>query len=314
MKKLWISTLLIISATGYLSYSNNNTKPNTSITVKADKDAANLETDDINKWKNKLGIADISKFENLNKAMNNFDNLNNISKNASSGVASAIATASTMKNLGNNKHTISGSVGYYGKETAGAISYSTHYKNFGFGANASFNSRLEFGAGAGFSYTFGKGEKEVINVVAPTLAIDENESRIENLEKENKEIKEELIKLSKLIKSFDENKNKVEDIYTIYGFNSNKFILNKKQIDVIDALVPNLQNREIIVIGYTDTDGNDKYNLELGLNRANSVKVYLENKGIKVNQIRTVGFNELITNNNTLENKSLNRRVELIVK
>ncbi|AVL43377.1 hypothetical protein CEP89_05970 [Streptobacillus moniliformis] len=161
---------------------------------------------------------------------------------------------------------------------------------------------------------------EPIKVVAPVIAmkkegkIDENERRIEILENENIELNEKLEKLSMLIKNIEEKQNKKKEVYTIYGFNSNKFTLNKNQMAIIDALITNLENKEIIVVGYTDTDGNDKYNLNLGLSRANSVKAYLESKGIKVLVSKSVGFNELIKDNNTMENKALNRRVEIIVK
>ncbi|WP_064607130.1 OmpA family protein [Streptobacillus moniliformis] len=161
---------------------------------------------------------------------------------------------------------------------------------------------------------------EPIKVVAPAIAmkkegkIDENERRIEILENENIELNEKLEKLSMLIKNIEEKQNKEKEVYTIYGFNSNKFTLNKNQMAIIDALITNLENKEIIVVGYTDTDGNDKYNLNLGLSRANSVKAYLESKGIKVLVSKSVGFNELIKDNNTIENKALNRRVEIIVK
>ncbi|WP_064590818.1 OmpA family protein [Streptobacillus moniliformis] len=317
MKKM-LTAILLISGFGSLSYSNNNAKPNTSVTVKADKDAANLETDDITKWKQKLGVVDITQFNNINDTLKDFNKLNNISSKANSGVASAIATASNLKNIGDGKHTLSGSVGYYGKEAAGSIAYSTHYKNFGIGANASFNSRLEIGAGLGISYTFGKGEKEVINVVAPTIFNDnklyENENRIDVLEQDNKELREKISELSTLIKGIEENQNKVREIYTIYGFGSNKFNLKEEQKNILDSLIEKIKNREVVVIGYTDTDGNNKYNLDLGLNRADSVKKYLENKGIKVKEIRSAGFNGLIRDNKTLDNKAFNRRVELIVE
>ncbi|WP_064590840.1 YadA C-terminal domain-containing protein [Streptobacillus moniliformis] len=149
--------------------------------VKVNKDASNLDSKDIDKWKEKLGIKNN---ENTYFTKSQFDKLNNSVNTANSGVASAIATASTIKNLGNKKHTISGSIGYYGKEVAGAIAYSTHYKNFGFGANASFNSRLEVGAGLGLSYTFGKDEDKRLQEEINSLR-----KIVEDIVTENKELR-----------------------------------------------------------------------------------------------------------------------------
>ncbi|WP_065107431.1 OmpA family protein [Streptobacillus moniliformis] len=273
--------------------------------IKANKDASNLDNTDVIKWRKKLGIKD-NESGNFNKLK--FDELNNRINKANSGVASVIATASTLKNLGNGKHTLSGSIGYYGKEAAGAISYSTHYKNFGFGANASFNSRLEVGAGLGMSYTFGKDDdKPVLNSVEP-IVIKEDDGKIRELE--NK-----IEMLTMLINNMDKNRDKeIKEIYFISGFDSGKFTLKQEHKNIIDSLISGLKDKEIIVVGYTDTDGTDKYNLNLGLNRAKSVKIYLENKGVKVKETRSAGFNELIRDNKTSENKALNRRVEIMVK
>ncbi|WP_244147551.1 OmpA family protein [Streptobacillus ratti] len=277
--------------------------------IKSNKDASNLDSEDVIKWRKKLGIKDYEN-DNLNKKQ--FNDLSNKINIANSGVASALATASTLKNLGNGKHTISGSVGYYGKEGAGAIAYSTHYKNFGFLANVSFNSRLEFGTGIGISYTFGKDEGKDIKNVASSIIV--KDDKIKDDEKIN-ELENKIELLTALIVNIEKNQNKeIKEVYYISEFDSGKFVLKEEHKNTIDSLISELKDKEIIVVGYTDTDGNDKYNLDLGLNRANSVKVYLETKGVKVKEIRSSGFNELVRDNKTLENKALNRRVEIIVK
>lgn len=274
---------------------------------KANKDGSNLSESDLYNWKEKLGL------NNLDIGSNITERLSRMEKEYKAGVASAIATSSTLKNLGNKKHTISASLGYYSKEAAGAITYSTHYSNFGIVASASLNSKLEFGAGLGISYTFGEGEynkkesKEIINVVEPIIVSDENDEKIKNLEE----------KVQELTSKLENIKNKAETImkvYTISKFEKNKYELTNEQKELIDTYLSDFKDRNITVIGYADTDGSDKFNLNLGLERANFVKEYLELKGIKVEQIRSSGFNEIITNNKTNESKAINRRVEIIIR
>lgn len=71
----------------------------------------------------------------------------------------------------------------------------------------------------------------------------------------------------------------------------------------------------IEVVGHTDDVGDDDYNLNLSLSRAESVRDYLISKGLNPNQIGTVGMgeNSPIASNNTEEGRAQNRRVEVFV-
>jgi len=71
----------------------------------------------------------------------------------------------------------------------------------------------------------------------------------------------------------------------------------------------------IEVVGHTDDGGDDDYNLNLSLSRAESVRDYLISKGLNPNQIGTVGMgeNSPIASNNTEEGRAQNRRVEVFV-
>ena len=63
--------------------------------------------------------------------------------------------------------------------------------------------------------------------------------------------------------------------------------------------------------GHTDSQGDEDYNMKLSTARANSVKKYLQGKGVK-NEIITKGFGEEkpIADNNTAAGRKQNRRVE----
>ncbi|MFU8765090.1 MAG: TolC family outer membrane protein [Haliea sp.] len=71
-----------------------------------------------------------------------------------------------------------------------------------------------------------------------------------------------------------------------------------------------------IVEGHTDSTGTAEYNQWLSDRRANSVrKMLIEKHGVRESQISAVGFgqNRPIADNNTLEGRTLNRRVDLVL-
>jgi OOP family OmpA-OmpF porin len=71
----------------------------------------------------------------------------------------------------------------------------------------------------------------------------------------------------------------------------------------------------IIVLGYTDSTGDEKYNLDLSKRRANAVADYLSSLGVPADKMKTVGRgeNDPIVPNDSEENRAQNRRVEVVV-
>ncbi|MCB0269470.1 MAG: OmpA family protein, partial [Calditrichaeota bacterium] len=67
---------------------------------------------------------------------------------------------------------------------------------------------------------------------------------------------------------------------------------------------------------HTDSSGSDKYNQSLSLQRAQSVKNWLMQKGVAGNRMKTVGKGEKepVANNNTAEGRAENRRIEFYVQ
>ncbi|MGB5315695.1 MAG: OmpA family protein, partial [Robiginitalea sp.] len=68
---------------------------------------------------------------------------------------------------------------------------------------------------------------------------------------------------------------------------------------------------KIQLTGHTDSDGEDDYNMELGLKRANEYKDHLMSLGVPEAQIEvsSKGESEPAVPNDTPENKQRNRRV-----
>ena len=56
--------------------------------------------------------------------------------------------------------------------------------------------------------------------------------------------------------------------------------------------VCNVDKYEYLIIGHTDTKGTKKYNYELSIQRANSIKNLLNKLGVNLDKIRVVGKGE----------------------
>jgi outer membrane protein OmpA-like peptidoglycan-associated protein len=72
---------------------------------------------------------------------------------------------------------------------------------------------------------------------------------------------------------------------------------------------------EIVVQGYTDSTGSPDHNLLLSQRRGESVAGYLKSQGVRQNRISTTGFGQdsPVADNNTIEGRAANRRVEVAI-
>ena len=103
-------------------------------------------------------------------------------------------------------------------------------------------------------------------------------------------------------------------------FDVNSYTIRKGSYKILNELGkalsdPRLRERIITVNGHTDSDGKEKYNVRLSLNRAGAVKQYLiDHYNISPDQLKVVGYGESmpLKPNTSKENKQLNRRVEIV--
>jgi OOP family OmpA-OmpF porin len=100
-------------------------------------------------------------------------------------------------------------------------------------------------------------------------------------------------------------------------FAVNSAALSATAVSELDRVVTVLNDNKdfnLVVTGYTDATGADKYNTTLSNKRADAVVKYLESKGIPKSRISTVvglGKDHAVGDNSTKEGRRLNRRVEL---
>lgn len=100
------------------------------------------------------------------------------------------------------------------------------------------------------------------------------------------------------------------------NFHTDSDKLTDESIAILDGVATTLLSHpelKLEVSGHTDSDGDDAYNKDLSQRRAEQVRKYLGDKGVKVESLTAKGYGEEkpIATNETSEGKAMNRRVEL---
>jgi outer membrane protein OmpA-like peptidoglycan-associated protein len=103
-------------------------------------------------------------------------------------------------------------------------------------------------------------------------------------------------------------------------FASNKYALLETAMTKLDQVAEALKaqdsDRRMIVEGHTDSQGSDRINQPLSLNRAGAVRDYLVAHGVESDKISAIGMGSSrpLVNNKNAENRANNRRVEIIIQ
>ncbi len=105
-----------------------------------------------------------------------------------------------------------------------------------------------------------------------------------------------------------------EDVH----FDFDRFNLKPEALKILDDAIAKLQANpglNVTIEGHCDSIGTVEYNLALGERRANSVRDYLQSRGIAMTRLRTVSYGEErpIADNSTAAGRALNRRAHLAV-
>jgi outer membrane protein OmpA-like peptidoglycan-associated protein len=74
-------------------------------------------------------------------------------------------------------------------------------------------------------------------------------------------------------------------------------------------------NSNLLIVGHTDSQGEDAYNMSLSQRRANAASAYLQSQGVPSARISTSGRGESepVATNDTDAGRQLNRRVEVAI-
>lgn len=103
-------------------------------------------------------------------------------------------------------------------------------------------------------------------------------------------------------------------------FASNKYALLNTAMTKLDQVAEALKaqdsEKRMVVEGHTDSQGSDRINQPLSLNRASAVRDYLVAHGVDNDKITAVGMGSSrpLLDNKNAENRANNRRVEIIIQ
>lgn len=116
--------------------------------------------------------------------------------------------------------------------------------------------------------------------------------------------------------TFDEN-NPDGSKAGVY-FETNKYAItanSKLALDKLQKIFTEYPETNILIEGHTDNVGSEAYNLSLSQKRAEAVGNYLKSLGIAASRftIKWYGETQPTVDNNTPENRALNRRVQFII-
>ena len=90
---------------------------------------------------------------------------------------------------------------------------------------------------------------------------------------------------------------------------------SKKNLDNLASSLANFGDSKLLLVGHTDNQGSDAYNLDLSRRRADAVAAYLESRGVSVARVQTSGRGETepVASNDTEPGRQQNRRVEVAI-
>ncbi len=88
---------------------------------------------------------------------------------------------------------------------------------------------------------------------------------------------------------------------------------SKTSLQKIAEVIQKYHKTEVAIAGYTDNVGKVSYNQQLSERRANAVRLFLIDQGVRADRLTVMGFgpDNPITSNATPEGRAQNRRVEL---
>lgn len=103
------------------------------------------------------------------------------------------------------------------------------------------------------------------------------------------------------------------------SFDVNSYAIKPPLRGVLDPFAASLRDdpqARILIVGHTDSSGNDAINNPLSVERAQSVRDYLAARGVPVSRVETAGRgkNEPVADNATEAGRAQNRRVEIFLR
>ena len=102
----------------------------------------------------------------------------------------------------------------------------------------------------------------------------------------------------------------------LFDFDSDRLRAeSKKNLDNLASSLSDFGDSKLLLVGHTDAQGSDDYNLSLSRRRADAVASYLESQSVSAARVQTSGRGEgePIASNDTDAGRQQNRRVEVAI-
>jgi peptidoglycan-associated lipoprotein len=102
-------------------------------------------------------------------------------------------------------------------------------------------------------------------------------------------------------------------------FKSAKYKLNDEDTQRLSEFADKLKNDNknvyLEIQGHTDTAGSKDFNMRLGEERAEAVRLFLNQHGVALNRMSTISYGETapVADNHTKTGRAQNRRVQIVV-
>lgn len=91
--------------------------------------------------------------------------------------------------------------------------------------------------------------------------------------------------------------------------------LSREELGDLAVILNKYEDTDVLLEGHTDATGSDEHNLELSRARAQSVANYLAGQEVNATRFTIMGYGESqpLAPNDTVDNRALNRRVEVAI-
>ncbi|MGH9499247.1 MAG: OmpA family protein [Terriglobales bacterium] len=161
-------------------------------------------------------------------------------------------------------------------------------------------------------------QKAQIEAGKARLAAEEAERQKQEAIRQKEEMRARLLKqLNQVLETRDTDRGLVVSMPDVL-FDTGQFTLKpaaRERLARISGIVLAYPDLKLQIEGYTDSTGSDEFNLRLSEKRAASVRDYLVDASVPLNNIvvRGLGKEDPIADNKSAAGRKLNRRVEMIV-
>ncbi len=119
--------------------------------------------------------------------------------------------------------------------------------------------------------------------------------------------------------------NKLQFSFTNMTFSQDNFRFDSDEFrpgqpfmryaDSVRTYLEGSPQTQLVIVGHTDSQGTDEYNLDLGLRRAKNARQYFLDLGVgSAIEVRSMGESNPVATNRTAEGRAKNRRVNFILE